>query len=140
MRKGWFIPFVALLTLVTVAIGFVGYLKYVYDQRRSADEAILKKVNLEVGILSREGYVYHVIFTPPFNKNFRDEDLRHLAEIKHLEIIWVQNIPFTDRSLEELARLKNLRFIDLGNTNVTDAGVDRLRKALPQTQILVARP
>jgi hypothetical protein len=136
MRSSCFAAVAIAVVLLAIVIGFVAGLKYLYDSRREADEAILKNVNLEAGILSRHGYVYHVIFTPPFNKNFRDEDVRHLAQIKHLEIIWVENLPFTDKSLEELAKLKNLRSIMLSNTKVTAPGVDQLRKALPQTEII----
>jgi hypothetical protein len=136
MRNGCIVAAVTFIIIVMLGIGFVVYTIRLYDQRRSVDEANLNRVNLEAGILSREGHVYHVIFERS-HVNFRDTDLRHLADLKHLELVWFEGSPITDQGLEQLASLKNLRSIMLSNTRVTEDGVNQLRKALPHAEILV---
>lgn len=91
--------------------------------------------------------------------NITDHGLRHMAGLRSLRILslgrtriaghglqWIAGLPnlrklylggtaVGDDDLPQLSRLRQLETLDLGHTQVTQQGVQRLRSALPNTQI-----
>lgn len=65
-----------------------------------------------------------------------DSGLTHLARLPRLKTLWLSNTQISDVGIEHLAGLKQLEFLSLEHTGVTDEGVSRLRRALPNTEIL----
>ena len=59
-----------------------------------------------------------------------------LLNLKRLRGLWLANAPVRDEHLASLAEHTHLKTIDLRGTRVTPAAVDRLRKAIPKTEIL----
>ena len=55
-----------------------------------------------------------------------DADLVHLAELKNLTDLWLDDTHVTDAGLVHLDGLRTLRFLSLDNTQVTDAGMVHL--------------
>ncbi len=65
-----------------------------------------------------------------------DTGLVHIGRLTHLKNLWLNETQVTDAGLEDLVRLSELRALSLTGTKVTDQGVQRLRKILPETEIL----
>jgi hypothetical protein len=65
-----------------------------------------------------------------------DAGLEALAACKHLNFINLFGTEVTDAGLASLASVKTLRGVYLYETKVTDAGVAKLRKALPEAEIV----
>jgi hypothetical protein len=60
-----------------------------------------------------------------------------LAGLPALRTLLLNRNPgVTDAGIKSLARLKGLRFADLRGTGVTEEGAARLRKALPDCQVV----
>jgi hypothetical protein len=65
-----------------------------------------------------------------------DDGLRHIGRIAGLENLYLRNCAhITDAGLIHLEHLTTLESVWLHGTQVTDDGVQRLRKALPKTEI-----
>jgi hypothetical protein len=62
--------------------------------------------------------------------------LRHLVQMDRLSIYGSH---ITDAAVPHLAVLKNLRRLELYGTRISDAGLERLRAALPATEIDIRR-
>jgi hypothetical protein len=84
--------------------------------------------------LSRQSYLRRLSIR---GGKYTDVGLAHLKRLTDLEVLNLQGPQVTDASLDHLAGMKKLRSVDLSNTKVSGAGVERLRRALPQTQITV---
>ena len=65
-----------------------------------------------------------------------DAGLTALQDMRSLEYLNLYNTGITDAGLEHLTRLTNLRHLYVWQTKVTDAGVAKLKKALPQVDIV----
>jgi hypothetical protein len=65
-----------------------------------------------------------------------DQGLAALTGCKHLEFINLFGTEVSDAGLGSLAGIKTLRNVYLFETKVTDAGVAKLKKALPQAEIV----
>ena len=69
-----------------------------------------------------------------------DDDLNGLIECRSVEKIWLRDNRITDKGLEILAQMKWLRELGLAyhnpETAITPAGIERLRKALPNCNIV----
>ena len=65
-----------------------------------------------------------------------DAGLVALQDMRSLEYLNLYNTGVTDAGLEHLTRLTNLRHLYVWQTKVTDAGVAKLKKALPQVEIV----
>jgi hypothetical protein len=65
-----------------------------------------------------------------------DKGLVHLKGLGNLEYLNLYGTAVTDAGLVHLEGLKKLKSLYLWQTKVTDAGVAKLKKALPQTQII----
>jgi formylglycine-generating enzyme required for sulfatase activity len=57
----------------------------------------------------------------------RDEDLRSLADLKHLQTLILGDTRISDQGLTHLRGLSNLEMLDLGTTEITDAGLVHLK-------------
>ena len=55
-----------------------------------------------------------------------DQGLRHLRDLKHLELLDLSGLPITDQGLRELRELAKLEILSLDNTGVTDNGLSHL--------------
>ncbi|HEY2827452.1 MAG TPA: hypothetical protein VGJ04_07605, partial [Pirellulales bacterium] len=75
------------------------------------------------------------ICAEPDTGQITDAGVRHLAGLKNLEILDLNNQPITDESIAVLSRLKTIEFLDLSGTNLTNAGLAKLRTKLPRTRI-----
>jgi Leucine-rich repeat (LRR) protein len=65
-----------------------------------------------------------------------DKGLPHIKGLVNLEYLNLYGTEITDAGLPNLEGLKKLKSLYLWQTKVTDAGVEKLKKALPQTQII----
>jgi hypothetical protein len=65
-----------------------------------------------------------------------DKGLVHLKGLVNLEYLNLYGTEITDAGLANLEGMKKLKNLYLWQTKVTDAGVDKLKKALPQLQII----
>ncbi len=65
-----------------------------------------------------------------------DKGLAHLKGLVNLEYLNLYGTEVTDAGLAQLEGLKKLKSLYLWQTKVTDAGVEKLKKALPQLQII----
>jgi uncharacterized protein (TIGR03067 family) len=69
-----------------------------------------------------------------------DDDLNGLIECRSVEKIWLRDNRITDKGLEILAQMKWLRELGLAYDNpeiaITPAGVERLRKAMPNCNLV----
>ena len=70
------------------------------------------------------------------NTNTNDAGLEHLKRLSSLKHIILSDTPITDVGLEHLARLVQLQSLRIQGTNTSTAGVNKLRKALPNCQIV----
>lgn len=59
-----------------------------------------------------------------------------LRQLRGLQRLNLEGMPVGDRSLHELEQLVDLRMLNLMYTHVSDAGAAKLRKALPDCQII----
>ena len=65
-----------------------------------------------------------------------DKGLAHLKGLTNLEYLNLYGTEITDRGLDELAGLSKLKSLYLWQTKVTEAGVGKLKKALPNLEIV----
>jgi hypothetical protein len=65
-----------------------------------------------------------------------DKGLVHIKGLVNLEYLNLYGTEITDAGLANLEGLKKLKSLYLWQTKVTDAGIEKLKKALPQTQII----
>jgi hypothetical protein len=65
-----------------------------------------------------------------------DVQLVHLQRLSCLKLLDLRSTSVTDSGLVHLAGMTQLRKLDLRGTKVTAAGVARLRKALPEADII----
>ncbi|MBW1879410.1 MAG: hypothetical protein JRJ84_13690 [Deltaproteobacteria bacterium] len=65
--------------------------------------------------------------TVPFDGcDVLDEELRHVAKLRHLETLRLYDSDISDAGLAHLGGLSRLRDLDIGRTRVTDAGLQHL--------------
>ena len=65
-----------------------------------------------------------------------DKGLANLKGLTNLEYLNLYGTEITDRGLDELAGLSKLKSLYLWQTKVTEAGVSKLKKALPNLDIV----
>jgi len=65
-----------------------------------------------------------------------DKGLPNLKGLSNLEYLNLYGTEITDRGLEELAGLSKLKSLYLWQTKVTEGGVSKLKKALPNLEIV----
>ena len=65
-----------------------------------------------------------------------DKGLANLKGLTNLEYLNLYGTEITDRGLEELAGLSKLKNLYVWQTKVTEAGVGKLKKALPNLEIV----
>jgi Leucine Rich repeat len=65
-----------------------------------------------------------------------DKGLANLKGLVNLEYLNLYGTEITDRGLEELTRLSKLKNLYLWQTKVTEAGVNKLKKALPNLDVV----
>ncbi|MEX0642013.1 MAG: leucine-rich repeat domain-containing protein [Pirellulales bacterium] len=68
--------------------------------------------------------------------NVTDRGLTHIARLPNLKILSLANTQVTDIGVLQLSSLHELRHLEIKNTGVTDAGADRLRRALPNCEVI----
>lgn len=64
-----------------------------------------------------------------------DEGLKHLKELKMLQILEIHGTPVTDKGVKHLEQITSLTHVQLYGTNVTPQAADELRKALPHAEV-----
>ncbi len=64
-----------------------------------------------------------------------DAGIVHLEGLGNLEKLYLRFTPLTDASVVHLVKLKRLKTLDLQGTKVSPEGIQRLRQALPKTEI-----
>jgi len=68
-----------------------------------------------------------------------DDDLAHLVGLTSLETLHLEDRQITDEGLKPLEKLSNLKQLHLTyGPGVTPAGVERLKQALPRTQVFLS--
>lgn len=68
---------------------------------------------------------------------FGDAEIEAVCEYPNLTFLTVSRNPFTEKAMSKLARMKTLRSLYMDDCpNITPAAVDRLRKALPDCNIV----
>ncbi len=85
---------------------------------------------LELGSLDKLQYLYLC------NTQVTDADLEHLKGLTNLRYLNLTNTQITDAGLEHLKGLSNLENLELDDTQVTAEKRAKLRKALPNCEIL----
>jgi hypothetical protein len=65
-----------------------------------------------------------------------DAGLTYLRRLSKLQQLWLDDTRVTDAGLVRLEGMKQLCWLNLSNTKVTDEGVKKLRKALPECEIV----
>lgn len=65
-----------------------------------------------------------------------DEAVQKLPALTNLEVLFLLGTQVTDESVDALSQMKSLKELYLQETAVTPDGLQRLRAALPQTEIL----
>jgi len=68
--------------------------------------------------------------------NVTDRGLQHVARLRNLKTLSLCYTQVTDTGLLHLSSLRELEHLEIQHTNVTDAGVERLRKQLPNFEIV----
>jgi hypothetical protein len=63
-----------------------------------------------------------------YDTNTRDEHLRQLRELQHLEVLNLTSTEVTDAAVDEILKLKSLRALCLGNVTVGPEAVARLKE------------
>src|SRR4051794_31691111 len=58
-----------------------------------------------------------------FHRAVTDADLKELAKLKHLRVLYLSGNKVTDAGLAELANLEQLQVLSLSDNKVTDAGL-----------------
>jgi internalin A len=70
-----------------------------------------------------------------------DAGLKEVAGLEALQILYLGRCPgVTDASVDSLARMKGLKRLYLKGTDVTKEGVARIKKALPDCDIVFDKP
>ena len=64
-----------------------------------------------------------------------DAALAHVAKMRSLRTLNLQETPITDAGLEHLTSIKKLRALSIGNSQITQAGVAKLQRALPNCTV-----
>lgn len=70
------------------------------------------------------------------DKLLENDGLRYLTRLENLRSLNLSGTSLSDAGLAHLCELKSLESLDLCNTQVTDEGIARLKRALPDCQIL----
>ncbi|MBA2113277.1 leucine-rich repeat domain-containing protein [Bremerella alba] len=65
-----------------------------------------------------------------------DQAAQKLPALTNLEILFLLGTNLTDKSVEAFAQMKSLKKLYLQETSITSEGLQRLREALPDTEIL----
>lgn len=65
-----------------------------------------------------------------------DAALVHVAKLRDLEELQLNDVPITDAGLARLAGLANLRHLDLSGTRITDASLPLLESSFPALESL----
>lgn len=68
--------------------------------------------------------------------NFGDEHASHVARIKSLDGLLIQDTDITDAGLRKLTALKNLTFLRAGETKITDDGLRMVADSFPKLRTL----
>ncbi len=64
-----------------------------------------------------------------------DQGLVALLALPKLREVWLNDDHITNGGLAELKRLKNLKLLSIESTDVTHPACERLRRALPNTDV-----
>ncbi len=64
-----------------------------------------------------------------------DDAVRQLPKLTNLEVLYLLGTNITDDCLDALSQMKSLKALYLQETNVTPKGLEKLRAALPETEI-----
>jgi hypothetical protein len=99
------------------------------------------------GVLNSEEGIAHLKELPQLRElligDFRDEStitnaaLRHVGEMKSLQLLRIHSASVTDEGLIHLEGLSQLKELSLDNTKATPDGVQQLQRALPNCKIKV---
>ena len=64
-----------------------------------------------------------------------DGGLFHVAQLKHLQALDLEDATISDAGIVHLERMSSLRILNVRGTQITDQGFNRLSYALPNCQI-----
>lgn len=65
-----------------------------------------------------------------------DEGLLHISKLKNLKTLHLRGTQITEAGFDILGRMKNLKLITLYSPYITDEGINRLKRALPECEIV----
>ena len=73
--------------------------------------------------------------------NVTDKGFAHVANLKKLTLLDMSltGTNLTDSSVETLAGLKSLKKLNINRSRISPAGIERLKQALPKTNMSTAR-
>lgn len=127
-----------LLAITTLAaIGLAGFKAFVEPfrmQRRAAEKlaalgAFIEFRPADFGwfqSLIDEQHIQHVVTVKLEHSRFKPHELAPLADLPHLERLYLAATPLTDDGLRYIASLRRLKRISLWNTRISDRGVRHL--------------
>jgi Leucine-rich repeat (LRR) protein len=125
----------ALVTLAAVGLGaFKAYVEPFRIQRRAAARLapLGAKIGYEPGgpawlrALFGERHFLNGVTVHLEGRRFKSDDLAPLADLPHLERLYLANTPVTDEGLRHIASLCRLKRMSLWQTRITDAGIVHL--------------
>ncbi len=120
-----------LVLVVSSASGFVGIIVH-RDQKRNAAFTPIERFDPRVTYEGAE--VVELRF--PYKSGPGDKDLPLLREYSGLRRLQLAGPKITDAGLDDLAELTQLEHLDLRYTAVTADGVEKLRRRLPEVEIV----
>jgi hypothetical protein len=72
-----------------------------------------------------------------YDTRIADAGLKHLSQLKTLEILVLSKTDITDDGLLGLARLTGLKELYIGETDISVAAIQRLQQLMPDTKIVL---
>jgi hypothetical protein len=103
--------------------------------KKDDEKTITRLKDLGAKLQTREdGSIQTVNFAQ--NKKIKDDDLKQLAGLPKLEVLYLTDSGITDKGLEHLKGLTELRELYLGGTKVTDDGMAHIESLKLRSLVL----
>ena len=137
-----------LTVLISLGLGIVRSFVWPYQIQRRAGETIRElggSLQTEIGDRAwlqdwfGEEYVQDIVFVDLGDCEISEACVWQLAALPKLQTLVIGGKGFADHDLAQFNSSYGLKFLILDSTNATEAGVARLKKALPNLNILVSQ-
>jgi hypothetical protein len=122
-------------------VGWIGRDRFKFEEHRPADgkEGELPAFRFRqsragvVGQLRNPASAFGVDLA---DAKITDAELKEIAGLSNLQVLFLGDAKVTDNGLDELARLKDIQTLIVGDTQATCAGLAELQKKLPRCEFL----